>query len=104
VAGVLGASAVAVSRPVGRCHGINGAGLGEHGFLVFAAVVAVFIEMCNEAAVFIVPASIQPERKQLGCKVFPALFETRGYFICIDSHFTILSMVGQISIINRSRH
>jgi hypothetical protein len=92
VDGVLGASAVAVARPVGGCHRINGTGLGEHGFLVFAAVVAVFIEMRDEAAVLIVFASIQPERKQLGRKVLPALFEARGYFFSIDSHFAILSI------------
>ena len=58
MAGVLGTLAVAVAGTVGGGHGINRAGLGEHGFLIFAAVVAVLIEMRDKAAVLVIFAPV----------------------------------------------
>jgi hypothetical protein len=78
-----------------------GAGLGEHGFLVLTAVVAVLVEVGNKAAVFIVPAPVQPEWKQLVRQVFFAFFKTGRHFLCIYCHFKILSISRWTSVFSK---
>ena len=86
VSGVFSAFAVAVAGAVGRGHRKDGATLGNQGFFILAAIVAVGIEMRDETAVDIVFAAVQPERQQFPGQMLLTLIQSRINQRQIHSH------------------
>ena len=52
---------IPITRPVRRCVGVNGTGLGNERFLVLARIITKLIEVSDKAAVFVIGRAGSPK-------------------------------------------